>query len=182
MQNKYISKVLFSQQEIEQKCKELANWINVKYKKTKDLVIVGLLKGSLPFIAQLIKNINILHSLDFMIVSSYNGKEKRTSNVKIVLDLKKDIQDKDVLIVEDIVDSGITLKKIVSNLKQRKPKSINTLVLLDKKEARVNDFEPDKYGFVCENEFLIGFGLDYNEKFRNYPFIGVFNKKYLNKV
>lgn len=125
--------------------------------------------------AQLIKDVTVNHSMDFMTVSTYAGGTKSSGNIKIVMDLKNDIKGKDVLIVEDIVDSGLTLSTIVKMLKDHKPNSLRVLTLLDKPEGRQVEFVPDAYGFVVPNKFLAGFGLDVNEKLRNVPFIGVFD-------
>ena len=117
-----------------------------------------------------------------MTVSSFEGGVKSTGNIKLVMDLKQDIFNKDVLVVEDIVDSGLTLSTIVKQLKDRNPKSLKVLTLLDKPEGRKNEFTPDKYGFIVPNEFLAGFGLDVKEKLRNLPYIGIFNKDEVDNV
>ncbi|VEU78085.1 hypoxanthine phosphoribosyltransferase [Mycoplasmopsis columbinasalis] len=174
-----IEKVLYTQTELENKIKELAHWVNETYKDSKELLLVSLLKGSIPFLAQLIKDITVDHALDFMVASSYNGADKSSGNVKIIMDLNQEIEGKDVLIVEEIIDSGITLARIKELLSVRKPKSLKILTLLDKKMNRKYPIEPDMYGFSVPDEFLVGFGLDYKEKLRNIPYVGVFNKKYL---
>lgn len=168
-----IKKVVFSQEELEKKIKELANWVNEEYKNSKDFLIVGLLKGSVPFLAQLIKNINVDHKIDFMVASSYSGKSGSSGSVKIIMDLAEEIQNRDVLIVEDIIDSGITLNKTKNMLLTRKPKSLKILTLLDKPYHRKVELNADKFGFTAPDEFLVGFGLDYEEKLRNLPYIGV---------
>lgn len=174
--------ILFTREEIEEKIAELASWVNKQYKGSKDLVLVGLLKGSVPFLAQLIKDVTVDHSLDFMTVSSFDGGVSSSGNLKIIMDLKQDIYKKDILIVEDIVDSGLTLSKVVNQLKERNPKSIKVITLLDKPEGRKINFKVDKSGFIVPNEFLAGFGLDVKEKLRNVPYIGIFNKEYLDKL
>ncbi|WP_027120655.1 hypoxanthine phosphoribosyltransferase [Mycoplasmopsis lipofaciens] len=181
MKDYRIKKILYTKKQIETRISELANWVNQTYSNSKDLIIVGLLKGSIPFLAQLIKNVTVDHSLDFMIASSYAGSHESSGNVKIVMDLAQEIKNKDVLIVEDIIDSGITLEKITSLLKTRNPKSLKIVTLLDKPVNRKNNLKPDMYGFQVPNEFLVGFGLDYKEKMRNLPYIGIFNIKYLEK-
>ena len=180
--NKWFTKILFTKEEIEKKCKELADWVNEQYKDSKDLIIVGILKGSIPFLAQLIKNVDVIHKIDFMTVSSFDGDVKSSGNLKIIMDLKMDIYGKDVLIAEDIVDSGLTLLKIYNSLKMRKPKSLRTLALLNKKAGRKFKFDVDKYGFNVPNKFLVGFGLDIDDKLRNIPFVGIFDKDKLNKI
>ncbi|MBU4690218.1 hypoxanthine phosphoribosyltransferase [Mycoplasma sp. ES3157-GEN-MYC] len=173
------TKILLTRDEIESKIKEMANWVNETYKDSTNLILVGLLKGAVPFLAQLIKDINVENEVAFMIASSYEGGSASTGNVKIVMDLETDIEGRDVLIVEDIIDSGITLQKISSMLKNRHPKSYRIITLLDKPHNRKVDLKPDKAAFVVPDEFLVGYGLDYEEKFRGAPFVGVFdpNKK-----
>lgn len=179
--DKRIKKVLYSQKDIEQKIVELANWVNEEFKNSNDLIVVCLLKGAMPFMAQLIKNITADHSIDFMITSSYAGSHASSGSVKIIMDLANDIENKDVLIVEDIIDSGITLEKIKGILLTRKPKKLKILTLLDKPYNRKVNLNADKYGFLVPDEFLVGFGLDYKEKMRNLPYIGVFDEKFLEK-
>ncbi|MGL4343299.1 MAG: hypoxanthine phosphoribosyltransferase [Metamycoplasmataceae bacterium] len=180
--DKRFTKILFTQKEIEDKIYELSQWVNNEYKNSNNLLLVSILKGSIPFLAQLIKNVTVDHAIDFMTVSSYKGQQQSIGNIKIVMDLACDISGKDVLIVEDIVDSGISLEKIKENLKGRKPKSIKILTLLNKPEGRKIDLEVDKYGFIVPNEFLAGFGLDVKDKLRNLPYIGIFNKKYFDEI
>ncbi|WP_029512544.1 hypoxanthine phosphoribosyltransferase [Mycoplasmopsis iners] len=182
MIDKRITKVLYSQEEIEDKIKELAVWVNATYQFSKDLIIVGLLKGSIPFLAQLIKNVNVDHKLDFMTASSYLGGHQSTGSVKIIMDLANDIENKDILVVEDIIDSGITLNKIKELLLARKPKSLKIITLLDKPINRKVNLQADKSGFIVPDVFLVGFGLDYKEKLRNLPYIGIFNQDYLDKM
>lgn len=177
--NKYIDKVLFDRETLENKIKELADWVNENYKNNNNLIIVGLLKGSFPFMAQLIKNIDVDFIIDFMTVSSYNGDLRSSGSVKVILDLANDIMNKDVLIVEDIVDTGKTMHKVIDLLKSRKPKSLKVITLLNKPSGRKIDFEPDKYGFLIKNEFVVGFGFDYKEKLRQLPFIGTLKKELL---
>ncbi|BAP39337.1 hypoxanthine phosphoribosyltransferase [Metamycoplasma canadense] len=173
-----IEKVLFSQNELEAKIFELSNWVNETYKNSKNLIIVGLLKGCLPFYAQLIKTIHIDFVSDFMITSSYDGTDKSSGNVKIVLDLVNNIEGCDVLIVEDIVDTARTMTKVVSILKSRNPKSLKVLTLLNKPSGRVVEFEPDNFGFLInKNDFVVGFGFDWEEKMRQLPYIGTIKRK-----
>lgn len=180
--DKRIKKIIFSAAQINEKIEELAHWVNENYKDSKDLVLVGLLKGSLPFLAALMKHINVDHEIDFIVASSYFGQTKSSGNIKIVMDLNLDIKNKDVLIIEDIIDSGITLDKIYKNLSARNPKSLKLMTLLDKPYKRKVDLKVDIFGFCAPDEFLVGFGLDVNEKLRNLPYIGVFDKKYLSEV
>lgn len=177
-----IKKVLYTREFLEEKIKELAEWVNETFKESKDLVIVGLLKGSIPFLAQLIKDVKVDHIIDFMTLSSYSGGQESTGSVKVIMDLAYDIYNKDVLIVEDIIDSGITIEKVVQLLQAKKPKSLKVLTLLNKPAGRKNNFEPDKFGIEVPNEFLAGFGLDVKEKLRNIPYIGIFDKDEFDKL
>ncbi|WLP85627.1 hypoxanthine phosphoribosyltransferase [Mycoplasma seminis] len=176
-----VKEVLFTQEFLENKIKACAQWVNKTYKDSNDLIIVGLLKGSIPFLAQLIKDVTVDHVLDFMTVSSYAGSHASSGSVKIIMDLANDIEGKDVLIVEDIIDSGITLKKVCAMLKERNPKSLRILTMMDKPYNRKVDLQADYYGFTAPDEFLVGFGLDYQEKLRNLPYIGIFDESFINK-
>ena len=177
-----VTKILYTREQIEEKCKELAQWVDETYKDSKNLLLVGLLKGSIPFMAQLMKELKVDHAIDFMTVSTYGGDVESSGNLKLVMDLKNDIYERDVLLVEDIVDSGLTLSKITTHLQDRHPKSLKVITLLDKPGGRTVDFTPDKIGFEVPHEFLVGFGLDVNEKMRNLPYVAVFNKDKLNEV
>lgn len=180
--DKRIKKIVFSAEQIETRTAELAQWINQTYAKSKDLILVALLKGSISFLALLMKSITVDHAIDFIVTSSYSGQTKSSGNIKIVMDLYADIKGKDVLIVEDIVDSGITLQKIKENLLTRGPKSLQIMTLLDKPYKRKSALTVDISGFQAPDEFLVGFGLDVKEKLRNLPYIGVFDEKYLDEV
>ncbi|QZE12465.1 hypoxanthine phosphoribosyltransferase [Mycoplasma sp. Ms02] len=175
--HKDIEKILFTQEFIEEKIKNCAHWINQNYCKSDDLILVGLLKGSIPFLAQLIKSVEVDHSLDFMTVSSYHGGIKSTGKVKIIMDLAQTIEGKDVIIVEDIIDSGITLQEVIKILSIRNPKSLRILTLMDKPSKRIVDLKPDYAGFEVPDAFLVGFGLDYKEKLRNLPYIGIYKQR-----
>lgn len=179
---RWVTDIIFTEEEIIAKIKEIAEWINIEYAESKNLVFVGLLKGCIPFLAELIKHITVSHSLDFMIVSSYHGNTKSSDTVKVVLDLDENIADKDVLIVEDIVDSGITLKKVSEILLNKNPKSLKIVTLIDKKVGRKINFEVNKYGFEVPEGFLVGYGLDVKEKLRNLPFIGIFDQSKLDEL
>jgi len=176
--HKVIKKILFTHEEIIKKIKELASWINKNY-KDDELILVIILKGAMPFAAELIKHITIDHTLDFMVISSYVG-TKSTGQFKVVLDLNQSIQDKKILIVEDIVDTGNTLKNLKKFLLTRKPSDIKIMTLLSKTEMHDKKLEPDVNGFNIGKEFVVGFGFDYNEKYRNLPYIGIFNTKYIS--
>lgn len=174
-----VEKILYNQDFIEGKIKEIAEWINTTYKDSKELVLVGLLKGSILFLGQLIKSVKVDHTIDFIVATSYYGGSKSTGTIKIVTDLGHDIKGKDVLIIEDIVDSGITIEKVMEHLKTKQPKSIKVATLLNKSAKRKVDFTPDKIGIEVPDLFLIGYGLDYQEKFRNLPYIGVLKKEFI---
>ncbi|UUD37280.1 hypoxanthine-guanine phosphoribosyltransferases [Mycoplasmopsis californica] len=171
-----VKKVLFTKEELEAKIKTLAEWVNETYKDSNDLIIVGIMKGAMPFMMQLIKDVTVDCVLDFLTVSSYQGGLKTTGNAKVILDMAQDIKDKDVLIVEEIIDSGITLKRINDMLSARRPRSLRIMTLLDKQANRQENINPDINGFVIPNHFVVGFGLDYDEKLRNLPYIGIFDQ------
>lgn len=179
--HKHFKQIILTQEQIETKCVELAQWVDETYKDSKELVLVGLLKGSIPFMAQLMKSIKIDHSIDFLTVSSYKGTTESQGKPKIIMDLAHDPSGKDVLIVEDIVDTGNTLKMIHNMILRRDVKSLKVLTLIDKKEGRTQKFEVDKFGFIVPNVFLAGFGLDVNEKLRNLPFVGEFDQQYIDE-
>lgn len=182
MKDPRIEKIIYTHEQIVQRCSELASWVNEAYKNSQNFIIIGLLKGSIPFLAELMKSITVDHVLDFMTVSSFDGNMTSSGNIKIIMDLKSDISNKDVLLVEEIIDSGKTLSKIIAHLKQRQPKSLKILTLLDKKTHRSSDIQPDQAGFDAPDYFYVGFGLDVKEKMRNLPYIGVFNQKYFDKI
>lgn len=179
--DKYIKEVLFTKEQIEEKCKELGKWVDSEYKDSNELVLVGVLSGVVPFFAELMKNITIMHEIDFLKISSYEGTESNGMPT-MTRDLNRSIDGKDVLIVEDIVDTGRTLKALKSVLAKRNANSVKVLSLLDKPEGRVVEFEADKIGWTVPNHFVVGFGFDYNEKLRNLPYIGIFNQDYLDKI
>ena len=170
-----IKKVLISEEEIISRCKELGAQISEDYKDTVP-VILGLLKGSVPFMAELIKYITIDCELEFMAVASYSGTESM-GDVKIVKDLDRSIKQQDVLIVEDIVDTGKTLEKVKELLYSKGARSVKVVSLLDKPDRRIVDIEAEYVGFTIPNEFVIGFGLDFNQRYRNLPFVGVLKEE-----
>jgi len=163
---------LIDEQKIENRVKGLGAQITADY-IDKDLVVIGILKGAVLFMADLIKKIDVPLSIDFMAVSSY-GKSTRSSGiVRILKDLDEEIEGKDVLIVEDIVDTGLTLKFLAENILSRNPKSLKVCCLLDKPSRRKVAVNVDYVGFEIPDEFVVGYGLDYGQKYRNIPFIGV---------
>nr|WP_323842185.1 MULTISPECIES: hypoxanthine phosphoribosyltransferase [unclassified Moraxella] len=166
--------VMISADEIANKVKELGAAINAHYANSnKNLVLVGLLRGSVIFMADLCRAINKPHELDFITASSYaNQSTVSSGDVKILKDLDGDIQGKDVLIVEDIIDSGRTLSKVVEILQTRNPNSIELCTLVSKPSRREIEMNVRFLGFEVEDKFIVGYGLDYNQKYRHLPFIG----------
>ncbi|MBI5192409.1 MAG: hypoxanthine phosphoribosyltransferase [Nitrospirae bacterium] len=168
-------KPLITQREIEKRIKELGTKISADY-DGKDLVMICILKGGYIFFADLVRNIHVPVSVDFMMVSSYGPGTTSSNAVKIIADLSADIKDKDVLIVEDIVDSGLTLSYLYKTIKSKKPRTIKLCVLLDKVERRKYETPIDYVGFTIPNNFVIGYGLDYQDNFRNLPYIAVLDE------
>lgn len=166
-------KVLIDEQTLQARIKEMAEQIKKEY-DGKVLTFICILKGSIFFTADLAKKIDGDVRIDFVRVSSYDG-ENSTGEIKMKLDLKDSIQGKDVIIIEDIIDTGRTLKYLKEYLKIKKPNSLKVCTLLDKKERRVCDMEADYIGFNIPDKFVIGYGMDYDEKYRNLPYIGYFD-------
>lgn len=164
-------KVLLSEEEVDARIKELGEQISKDY-AGEELHLICVLKGGVFFMCELAKRINVPMSMDFMSVSSYGNNTVSSGIVKIVKDLDEPIEGKNVLIVEDIIDSGNTLHYLVDMLYKRQPKSIRICTLLDKPERRVADVHVDYTGFNIPDEFVLGYGLDYEQKYRNLPFIG----------
>lgn len=173
---KDIQEVLISEEELQSKVKELAAQISGDY-AGKNLLLLCILKGGVMFMADLARNITIPAELDFMAVSSYGSSSESSGVVKIVKDLNDHIEGKHVLIVEDIIDSGLTLNYLVKYLKARGPESVEICTILDKPERREVDVEVKYKGFDVPNAFLVGYGLDYAEKYRNIPFIGILKEE-----
>lgn len=167
-----IKEILITEEQINARIKELGEQIRAKY-KDKFPLFVCILRGAFMFLSDLVREVNIPLSIDFMAISSYGGKTESSGQVKILKDLDTPIEGRHVLIIEDIVDSGLTMDAVTRLLKTRKPKSISICTLLDKKERRKIKIDVDFYGFSIPNEFVVGYGLDYEEKYRNLPFIGI---------
>ena len=165
-------KILLSEEEVNKRISEIGEQISKDY-AGKQVHLVCVLKGGAFFMCELAKRITVPVSMDFMSVSSYGGDTKSSGVVKIVKDLDESIKDKDVIVVEDIVDSGRTLSYLLELLEQRGPKSLSLCTLLDKPERRVVDVKVDYTGFDIPDEFVVGYGLDYAEKYRELPYIGV---------
>lgn len=175
MQNhNLVKEVLISEEEINKKTKELAAEVSTFYQNNEQpVVLVGVLKGCFNFMCNFMTNLEIDCVLDFMYVESYAGKTESNFQPKIKVDILTDIKDRDILIVEDIIDSGVTLKKIVEHLNKKQPKSIKIVTLLDKKIKRKVDVEASWFGFEVPDAFLVGYGLDYQEMLRNIPYVAI---------
>lgn len=175
-----IEKVLYSEEELKAICKRLGEQISEDY-KDKNLLLVSVLKGSIVFMGDLMRSITVPCRIDFMAVSSYGSGTQSSGRVKIKKDLDIDISGYDLLVVEDILDSGVTLDSLRQLLKLRNPKSIKICTLLDKPERRKADITADYVGTEVPDEFVVGYGLDYDEKYRNLPFIGVLKRSVYEK-
>lgn len=171
-----IKAVFYSEQQLHDKITEIGKQISEDY-KDKNLMLVSVLKGSVVFMADLMRAITIPCEIDFMSVSSYGNKTDSNGTVRILKDLDRDIAGYDLLIVEDILDSGMTLSYIKEILLARKPHSIRVCTLLDKPERRKSAIYADYSGFEVPNEFVVGYGLDFAQKYRNLPFIGVLKEE-----
>jgi len=167
-----IDKILISEAEIQRRVGELAAEISRDY-KGRTPTLVSILKGGIIVLTDLMRRLTVLHEIDFMSVSSYDSGTETTGVVRILADLSRNIEGKDVLIVEDIVDSGLTLDYIRHMLLARRPKSLKICTMLDKKARRQVEVPIDYIGFEIPNEFVIGYGLDYKEKYRNLPYVAI---------
>ena len=175
-----VLKILVSQEQLQQKVAQMGREISRDY-AGKNLLLVSILKGSVVYMADLMRAITIPCNIDFMVVSSY-GKNTETSGlVKIIKDLDQDLSGKDVLIVEDILDTGVTLSKLKPMLRLRNPASIRIAAILDKPTRRKADIHADYLGFEVPDEFVVGYGLDYDEKYRNLPYVGVLKPEVYQK-
>lgn len=173
-------KILITEKEIKDKIKKLANQINKDY-KGKNLIMICILRGAFVFFADLIREIKIPVELDFMAVSSYDSQTQSTGNVKIVKDIQDTVDDKHVLVIEDIIDSGYTMLNLRNIFKVKNAKSFKSCVLLDKVDRRVVDIQADYVGFKIPDEFVVGYGLDCAERFRNLKDIRVLQRSYYTK-
>lgn len=170
--NNDIAKVLVSEEEIQQRIKEMGEQISRDF-EGKNLLMVGVLKGSVVFMADLMRHITVPCEIDFMAVSSYGSGTSTSGVVKIIKDLSNPIEGYDVLVVEDILDSGVTLSYLLELLKTKGARSISLVTMLDKPDRRKKPVKLDYKGFTIPDEFVVGYGLDYDEKYRNLPYIGV---------
>ncbi len=167
-----MAEILFEEDQIQERVRELGQQITEDYAEG-NLLVVGILKGAIIFLADLLRSIDLKCRLDFMAVSSYGDAVQSTGVVRILKDLEQSVEGKDILIVEDIVDSGLTLNYLVQNLQSRRPTSLKVATFLDKPERRKVDVKVDYLGFTIPDRFVVGYGLDYAEKYRNLPYIGV---------
>ena len=170
----YLQEILIDEQTLQQRIAELGQQISADYADADDLLLVCVLKGGTLFLADLMRQITVPHHIDFMAVSSYGARSRQSSGaVRIEMDLHTDIAGRNLLIVEDIIDSGHTLDYIIRTLKARQPDQIRICALLSKRERREVDIPVDYIGFEIPNKFVFGYGLDLDEFYRNLPFIGV---------
>ena len=175
-----IKEVLVSEEEIALKVKELGEEISKDY-KDKNLLLVGILKGAVIFMADLARSLSIPAKLDFMAVSSYGRSSVSTGEVRIIKDLDFSVENKDILVVEDIIDTGYTLSYLIDNLKKRGANSVKVCTLLDKPDRRKADVHVDYLGFEIPDEFVVGYGLDYDEIGRNLPYVAALKEEVYNK-
>lgn len=171
-----IKEVLISKEEITKRVEELGKEITEDY-KDKNLMLVGILKGAAIFMSELSQNIKLPILMDFMAVSSYGKSSISTGEVRIIKDLDFSVEGKDVLIVEDIIDTGLTLSYLTDSLKKRGANSVKIVTLLDKPDRRNTTVNIDYLGFEVPDEFIVGYGLDYAEQYRNFPFVGALKEE-----
>ena len=180
MLEKDIKKVMISHDEIVDAAKKLGAQLTKDY-QDKNPILVGVLKGSVPFMAELIKHIDTHVELDFMVVSSYHGGTSSSGVINIKKDVDQDVSGRHVLFIEDIIDTGQTVKNLRDMFKDRNVASVKIATLLDKPEGRVVEIEADYTCFTIPNEFVVGYGLDYNENYRNIPYVGVLKEEVYTK-
>lgn len=176
--HKNIEEVIISEEELQQRIKELGQEISKDYDPDDDLVMICILRGAVMFMADLSRQISLPVTFDFMDVSSYGESTESSGNIRIIKDLEENIEKRHVLIVEDIMDTGLTLKHVIELLATRKPASIKVVTLLDKPDRRVEKQINCNYnGFEIPDKFVVGYGLDFAEKYRNLPYIGVLKEE-----
>ncbi len=174
----FLSEVLISQDQLHQRLVELGKQISSDYEKSDNLVMVCILRGGVMFLTDLMRQITVPHAIEFMAVESYgSGARESTGQIRISHDLNTDIRDRDVILVEDIIDSGRTLNSVLDILCARKPRSMVVCTLLDKHDRREVDVPVKYVGFVIPNKFVFGYGLDLDDLYRNLPFVGVVDEK-----
>lgn len=175
-----IQEVLFDAETIQNKIKELGEQLSQDFEGRNPLVIC-VLKGAFIFMADLVKQLSIPLEIDFMAVSSYGASTKSSGVVKIIKDLDVTVEGREVLIVEDIIDSGLTLSYLIDVLERRNAKSVTVVTLFDKPARRTVELEADYKGFILPDEFVVGYGLDYSERYRNLPFVGILKPEVYSK-
>lgn len=169
-----VKELLFTQEQIQARVKELGTQITADYAdKPEGLLVVSVLRGAAIYMADLVRAIELPLEMDFMAVSSYGSGTKSSGVVRVIKDLSSPIEGKNVLIAEDVFDSGLTLSYLMKMLKSRRPASIEIATLLHKKGLQKTDLQCKYVGFECPNEFIVGYGLDYAERYRNLPYIGI---------
>lgn len=169
-----VKEIILTEEQIQERVAQLAQEIKNYYKDIKKpLVLIGILRGCLPFFSDFMMKLDMECSIEFMYIQSYLGQTSSTIEPRIKFDIFNDIKDRDVLVIEDILDTGKTLAKLLEHLDKKQPKSLKFLTLLDRKVARTVDIKLDWFGFEVPNEFLVGYGLDYQEILRNLPYIAV---------
>ncbi|RRD39143.1 hypoxanthine phosphoribosyltransferase [Leptotrichia sp. OH3620_COT-345] len=173
---KYKVDILISKEEIAKKVKDLACEIDNDF-QGKEVLLIGLLRGSLIFLSDLVRELQTEATLDFMVVSSYGNSMESSRDVRIIKDLEEDIKERNVIIVEDIIDTGNTLKKVYEMLMTREPETIKICTLLDKPERREVEINVDYVGFQIPDEFVVGYGIDFAQKHRTLPYIGIVKKE-----
>ncbi len=174
---KFLSEVLIPEQELQERIRELGKQISEAY-TGKDLHLICILRGGVMFLTDLMRSISVPHSIDFMAISSYGaGTRQASGHVRLTMDLRDDIQGRNVVLVEDIVDSGYTLASVLGLLATRNPASLKVCTLLDKSERRETEVSLDYVGFEIPNKYVFGYGLDLDEYYRDLPFIGVVNEE-----
>lgn len=172
-----IASVLISADDLQARIRTLGQQITEDYRSHGDLLLVGVLKGSVMFLVDLARSIDLPLAMDFMAISSYGASTQSSGVVRLVKDLETDIGGRHVLVVEDIIDSGLTIEYLTDQLQRRNPASLRICALLNKPDRRTSDVRIDYLGFDIPNEFAVGYGLDYAEKYRNLPFIGVLKEE-----
>jgi len=175
-----VKKILLTKEEIAETVKKLANQIKDEY-SGKNPLILCILKGSLIFTADIIRELDFPCEIDFMQVSSYGSGAETTGKLVVKKDIDTDIVGRDVIVVEDILDTGVTLSNLLPELERRGAASVKLCVLLNKPERRIAEVHADYVGFEIENEFVVGYGLDYDEKYRNLPYIGILKREIYEK-
>lgn len=170
MASETIGTILFTQEQIQRRAKELTKEIEKDF-EGEELIVIGTLKGAVLWMGDILKNLTVDTNIDFMIASSYGSSTTSSGFVTIKMDCETNLYNKNVLVVEDIIDTGKTLEFLIARLKERHPKKLKVCTMLDKPSRRTNDYEADYVGFSVEDLFVVGYGLDYDQKYRNLPYI-----------